>query len=53
MKTIEKQSFLTTPDAMGRSVPVETPAPFQIANEISGFEHVSCGTALDLIFTFR
>ena len=46
MKTIENQGFLTTPDAMGRSGPVKTPAAFQIANEISGFEHVPYGTAL-------
>jgi len=46
MKIIENQCFLTTPNAMGRSVPAKTPAAFQIANEINGFEHVSYGTAL-------
>lgn len=46
MKTVENKGFLTTQNAMGRSVPVKTPATFQITNEINGFEHVSYGTAL-------
>ena len=37
MKTIEHQGLLATPDAMGRRVPVKTPAAFQINNEINGF----------------
>lgn len=28
-------------------MPVKTPAIFQIANEFTGFEHVSYGTALN------
>jgi hypothetical protein len=47
MKTIENQGFLTTLNAMGRTVPVKTPAAFQIANKINCFEHVPYGTALD------
>jgi hypothetical protein len=47
MKTIENQGFLTTPNAMGRSVPVKMPLAFQITNEINGFVHVSYGTALN------
>ena len=47
MKTIENQAFLTTPKAMGRSVPVKTPTVFQIINEINGFVHISYGTALN------
>jgi len=46
MKTIENQGFLTTLNAMGRSVSVETPAAFQKANKINGFVHISYGTAL-------
>ena len=46
MNSVENQGFLTTPDAMGRSVPVKTPSSCQIANKINGFEHVSYGTAL-------
>jgi polysaccharide biosynthesis/export protein len=46
MQTIENKGYLTTPDARGRSVPDITPAAFQIANEINGFEHISYGTAL-------
>ena len=47
MKNIGNQGFLTTPNAMGRSVPVKMPAAFQIANATNGFEHVSYGTALE------
>jgi hypothetical protein len=46
MKSIENKGFLTTPSAMGRSVAVKLPANFQIANKISGFEHISYGTTL-------
>ena len=49
MKNVENKGFLTTQNAMGRSVPVKTPATFQITNEINGFEHVSYGTALQLL----
>jgi hypothetical protein len=37
MKTIGNQGFLTTSDAMGRSVPVKAPVAFQIANKINCF----------------
>jgi hypothetical protein len=47
MKTNENQGFLTTPDTMGRSVPVKTPVRFKIVNEINGLVHISYGTALD------
>ena len=47
MKTTENKGFLTTPNPMGRSVAVKTPANFQIANKINGFEHISYGTALN------
>jgi hypothetical protein len=47
MKTIENKGFLPIPNAMGRSVSVKTPAAFQIANKINGFEHVSYGTAVN------
>jgi hypothetical protein len=53
MKTIENQGFLTTPNAMGRSVPVKTPTAFQITNKIKGFEHVSYGTALLRVFQYN
>jgi len=46
MKTIENQALLTTPKAMGRSVPAKTPTVFQIINEINSFVHISYGTAL-------
>ena len=46
MKTIGNQGFLRILNAMGRSVPVETPSALKIANEINGFEHVSYGMAL-------
>ena len=46
VKNVENKGFLTTQNAMGRSVPVKTPATFQITNEINGFEHFSYGTAL-------
>ena len=49
MKTTENRGFLTTLNAMGRSVAVKTPSNFQIANKINGFKHVSCGTALNLL----
>ena len=49
MKNIGNQGFLTTPNAMGRSVPVKMPAAFQIANETNGFEHVSYGTVLTIV----
>ncbi len=52
MKNIEDQGSLTTPDAMGRSVPVKTPASFSIANEINGFAHIFHGTALKQRFNF-
>jgi hypothetical protein len=32
---------------MGRSVAVKAPSSFKNANEINGFEHISCGTALN------
>lgn len=46
MKTIEYQGLLTTPSAMGRSVPVKSPSRFTIVNEIKGFTHNSYGMAL-------
>ena len=46
MKTIKKKGFLPTLNAMGRSGLVKTPAAFQIANKINGFEHISYETAL-------
>lgn len=49
MKTIENQSFFTTPHAMGRSVPVKTASRFQIVNKINGFVHDSYETALNFI----
>jgi len=48
MKTFENKGFLPVPNAMGWSVPVKTPAAFQIANKINGFEHISYGTALKI-----
>jgi hypothetical protein len=50
MKTNENQGFLTTPDTMGRSVPVKTPVRFKIVNEINGLVHISYGTALNTMF---
>jgi hypothetical protein len=47
VKTIENKGFLPNPNAMGRSVPVKAPVNLQIVNKINGFEHVSCGTALN------
>jgi hypothetical protein len=38
MKTIENKCFLPILNAMGRSVPVITPAGFQIANKINGLD---------------
>jgi hypothetical protein len=46
MKTIENQGFLATPNAIGRSEAVKTPACFQNASKVNGFEHISYGTAL-------
>ena len=46
MKTAENQGFLTTPNAMGRSVAVKAPSSFKIARKINGFEHVFYGTGL-------
>jgi hypothetical protein len=46
VKIIENKGFLTTPNAMGRSVAVKAPSSFKNADEINGFEHISCGTAL-------
>ena len=46
MKSVENKEFLPTPNVMGLSVPVKTPAAFQITNKINGFMHVSYGTAL-------
>lgn len=47
MNTIENQDFLITPNAMGRSVPVKTPAGFKKVNKINGYVHNSCGTVLN------
>ena len=55
MKTIENKGFLTTSNAMGRSVPVKAPARFIIVNKINGFVHTSYGTALkfhNVLLTF-
>ena len=46
MKTTENKGFLTSPNAMGRSVAVKLPVAFQKANKINGFEHIFYGTAL-------
>ena len=46
MKTTENKGFLTSPNAMGRSVAVKLPVVFQKANKINGFEHIFYGTAL-------
>lgn len=46
MKTVEYKGFLRTPNAMGWSVVVKTPAALQITNKINGFERISYGTAL-------
>ena len=48
MKNIENRGFLTTLDAVGRCMLVETPAAFQKANKINGFMHISYGTAMKL-----
>ena len=47
MKTTENKGFLTSPNAMGRSVAVKLPVAFQKANKINGFEHIFYGTALN------
>jgi hypothetical protein len=47
MKKIENQGLLTSPNTMGRNVPVKTPTAFQIANKINGFVHISYGMALN------
>jgi hypothetical protein len=49
MKTIENKGFLTTSDAMGRSMLVKSPSSFTIANKINGFEHISYGMALEMV----
>ena len=46
MKNIENKGFLTTLDAVGRCVPVKTPAALQKANKINGFVHIPYGTAM-------
>jgi hypothetical protein len=53
MKTIENQGFLTTSDAMGRSMLVKSPSSFTIANKINGFEHISYGMALNCFVRFN
>ena len=42
----ENRGFLTTLDAVGRCVPVKTPAAFQKANKINGVVHISYGAAM-------
>jgi hypothetical protein len=39
LKTAENKGFLTTPNAMGRSVVAKSPVAFQKANKINGFAH--------------
>ena len=41
----ENMVFLTTPNAMGRSVAVKLPVTFQKTNEANGFVHISYATA--------
>ena len=54
MKTTENKGFLTSPNAMGRSVAVKLPVAFQKANKINGFEHIFYGTALNFFrYQFR
>ena len=52
MKTTENKGFLTSPNAMGRSVAVKLPVAFQKANKINGFEHIFYGTALNQYHEF-
>ena len=52
MKTTENKGFLTSPNAMGRSVAVKLPVAFQKANKINGFEHIFYGTALKQFYRF-
>ena len=53
MKTTENKGFLTSPNAMGRSVAVKLPVAFQKANKINGFEHIFYGTALKYCFGLK
>jgi hypothetical protein len=53
MKTIENKGFLTFLNAMGWSVPLNTPIRSQIANEINGLVHISYGMALYFLHSFR
>jgi hypothetical protein len=46
MKIVENKGFLPTPNAMGWSLAVKTPADFQNTNKINDFEHVSYGMVL-------
>jgi hypothetical protein len=47
MKIVENKGFLPTPNAMGWSLAVKTPADFQNTNKINDFEHVSYGMVLN------
>jgi len=49
MKTVENKGFLTTPNAMGRSVVAKPPVAVQKANKINCFVHISYGTALNIL----
>jgi hypothetical protein len=46
MKIVENKGLLPTPNAMGWSLAVKTPADFQNTNKINCFEHVSYGMVL-------
>jgi hypothetical protein len=50
MKIVENKGFLPTPNAMGWSLAVKTPADFQNTNKINDFEHVSYGMVLMLFY---
>ena len=46
MQTLGNQAFLQLLHSVGRSVPQKKGPHVRNTNEIRGFEHVSCGTAL-------